>query len=344
VVGDILARGSIIADNNADAPNAIIVDSGSGDPDQSRFELSDRGTLKWAWVKTATNSFLLRDEAAGTDPIQVDTGAGTNTIRITAAGLVGIGTATPATKLDVDGTITCTGFATGTGTFSGNITSFGTISAPFVTITDTLSLSGADVVLDNSNKIIGLDTGVVQRDLAYVDGVDISHFGDAALESTIHVATNSGLQVRIAAASPVQIWHESNMGSGSGLDADLLDGIEGSAFLNWGGADYFSVNLGDLASLGGNDTINQIAHPWPGTTPRLFRVYLLCNTVDRGWQVGDLVAYDSGGTGSSITCFVNDTYIGGVVNSSPNMNRKDSTHPTGNIDWDDWDMVVSAWK
>ncbi len=344
VDGDILARGEIVADNNAIANNAVIVSSGFGvTSKESSFELSDRGTLKWAWVKTVANDFLLRDSATGTDPIRVEAGAATNTLRIDASSFVGIGKV-PTTELDVQGTITCTGFATGTGTFSGNITSFGTVSAPFVTVTNTLSMSGANVVMDNDNKIIGLTTGVVQRDLAYVSSADVANFGDAALETLIHVPTSSGLKVKIGTDPDVQIWHEGNMGPGSGLDADLLDGVQGADFLNWGGADYFEANLGSLASLGSGDELNQIAHPWPGTTPRLFRVFLLCNTIDRDWQVGDLVAYDAGDGGNGITCFVNDTYIGGVVNASPNMNRKGPAYSNSSIDWDDWDMVVRAWK
>jgi hypothetical protein len=293
-------------------------------------------------VKTTTNNLLLKG-TSGNNPIQVDAGAGTNTLRIDASSFVGIGTATPATKLDVDGVITCTGLSTASGTFAGNITAFGTISAPFVTVTNTLSLNGANVVLDNTNKLIGEDTGAVQRNLAYVDGLNVSNFGDEALESTIHVATTSGLQVKIGTDPEVQIWHESNMGPGSGLNADLLDGIQGSDFLNWGGVDYFEANLGDLESLGGDDTINQILHEL-GSRPRLFRCYLLCNTVDRDWQVGDLVAYDSGATGSMITCFVNELYVGGVVNNSPNMNKKTSTFGNSAITWASWDFVVACWK
>jgi len=40
-----------------------------------------------------------------------------------------------------------------------------------------------------------------------------------------------------------QIWHDGNDGSGSGLDADLLDGVQGSSFLRSDVADYINGNI-----------------------------------------------------------------------------------------------------
>ena len=342
VNGDILSRGEIVADNNTDTSNAIIVDSGSGSAQESRFELSDRGTAKWVWVKTASNNILLRDIASATDPIRVDAGAGTNTLRITATGLVGIGKV-PTTKFDVNGVITGTGLnILGAGSFSSNLTVSGLITAPFVTVTTELFLSGANVVLTNTNKLIGEDTGAVQRNLAYVDGVDVSNFGDAALESTIHVATSSGLQVKIGAASPVQIWHEGNQGAGSGLNADLLDGVQGVDHLRWFSGSFFEANLGPFPSTG---SLLQVAHGL-GSFPRLFMIYYQNLIAEFGYVPGDRIPCAGNFfSNEGVSTFCTLTNIGGMINGRPDITRRDSApFSTFNSVLANWELIVTAWK
>jgi hypothetical protein len=203
-------------------------------------------------------------------------------------------------------------------------------------------MSGADVILDNGNKIIGLDTGVVQRDLAYVDGVDISHFGDAALESTIHVATNSGLQVRIAAASPVQIWHESNMGAGSGLDADLLDGIEAANFLSFQSGQYFEADLLDFPDIYSK---LEISHSL-GSRPRLMQCFMECVSATDGYSVGDRIPIDGNANSSEgIMTWIDSIKIGGAIRNRPDYNTRDGNHPQFNMNpLSDWHFIVSCWK
>jgi hypothetical protein len=245
----------------------------------------------------------------------------------------------PTTELDVLGTITCTGFATATGTFSGDINCFGTISAPFVTITTELFLNGADVVLANTNQLIGENSGAVQRSLAYVSGADVSTFGDVAQESHIHVDDSSGLQVKIGVASPVQIWHESNMGPGSGLDADLLDGVEGSAYMSWQSGDFFEYNFGVMSA----NHNYQIDHGF-GTTPRFYQTYLLNIITDWDWQPDDIIVYQFTGTDSGSTMFANNTYVGTIINASPNILRKVSGFSIHSITWASWHLIIRAWK
>ena len=340
VNGDILARGEIIADNNADANNAVIVDSGSGSAYESSLELSDRGTTKWAWVKTASNNILLRDDG-GNDPIRVDAGAGTNALRITAAGLVGIGKV-PTTKLDVDGIISGIALSIlGSGYFSGHLASAGTISAPFITVTDELFLDTANVVLSNNDQLLGEDTGAVRRSLAYVDGLDVSHFGDEVLESTIHVATTSGLKVKVGASSPVQIWHESNQGAGSGLNADLLDGVQGEDHLRWLAGAYFEANLG---SFPGGSTKLEIAHGL-GSFPRLFLIYYENVIAEKGYVPGDRIPVaGSFNTDEGIGGFCTLTTIGAMIQNRPNFHRKVSAFGDFNSTLANWNLIVTAWK
>jgi hypothetical protein len=60
--------------------------------------------------------------------------------------------------------------------------------------------------------------------------------------------------------------------------------------------------------------------------------------------VGDYIAFDVGITSSSITCFVNDTYIGGVIDVSPNVHKKESGWGVVNLDFGKWEFIVAAWK
>ncbi len=340
VDGDILARSEIEASNNANAPNAIIVDSGQSSAQESRVEFSDRGTVDWILVKTAAGDFHLRGDS-GNDPIRVDAGASTNSLRISAAGLVGIGKV-PTTALDVQGVITSTGLnVIGSGSISGNMVVSGIVSAPFVTVTTELTMSGANLVLDNGNKIIGVDTGVVERDLIFVDGVDVVQVGDAALPTTIHVNTSAGLQVKIAAGAPVQIWHESNDGPGSGLDADILDGVQGVDHLRWISGEYATIFIPAPASLSGTFTL---AHGF-GTVPRLWTAALVCTTNDSGYVVGDEVGiYGEFFQNNGYSTYANTTNVivlnafgtPGVINPT--------NHANTSINVNSWGVRISAWR
>jgi hypothetical protein len=58
-------------------------------------------------------------------------------------------------------------------------------------------------------------------------------------------------------ANSYQIWHAGNQGSGSGLDADLLDGIQGSAFLRTDGSTVATglVRFGGGLSIGSDNDV-----------------------------------------------------------------------------------------
>ena len=66
--------------------------------------------------------------------------------------------------------------------------------------------------------------------------------------------------------SPVTIWNSGNDGSGSGLDADTLDGIQGSSFLRSDTDDSTTglLTLGTSSSLNGQGALNlyRSSNPW----------------------------------------------------------------------------------
>ena len=58
-----------------------------------------------------------------------------------------------------------------------------------------------------------------------------------------------------------EIWHSSNDGSGSGLDADLLDGVQGSSYLRSDTSDTFTGDLTINGALSATTKSFDIKHP-----------------------------------------------------------------------------------
>jgi hypothetical protein len=81
-----------------DAPNHLVVDSGSTTGQLSEVAFFDRGVFKWELAKTPDNHFGIYDSAAGQYRVFVKND-----------GNVGIGTITPTAKLHVAGDISATG-------------------------------------------------------------------------------------------------------------------------------------------------------------------------------------------------------------------------------------------
>jgi len=343
VAGDVVARGEIEATNNSDVDNVITIDSGQSTAQESKLEFTDRGgAANWALVKTAAGDFLLRGNT-GNEPINVDSGAITGSLQITAAGLVGIGKV-PVTALDVNGVITCAGLdVVGSGSFSGNLVLYGVLSSPYITVTTQINMDSANVILDNDvSKIVGKDTGAVQRNVIYLDNLDVTQVGDQSNETTVHSASASGLQLKVGAVAPVQIWHESNDGSGSGLDADTLDGVEGTEHLRWISGEYNSIFLPGPIALQGVFTLT---HGF-GSTPRLWSASLVCTTSDAGYAVDDEVAisgewYQNNG----LMSYANATAVEVLVtNSTPGIIAKTLPHANTLINLNSWGVRISAWR
>jgi hypothetical protein len=76
----------------------------------------------------------------------------------------------------------------------------------------------------------------------YVNTVDGSTGGNVRLPSTTYIANNT-------------VWHAGNDGSGSGLDADLLDGVQGSSYLRSDASDTFTGTLTLTGSMNASGTV-----------------------------------------------------------------------------------------
>jgi microcystin-dependent protein len=160
VEGKILARGEIEASNGADADNSIVVDSGSTTAFESRVELRDQGgAATWTIVKRADGNYEVRDDSGNT-PFRIDSGAGTNSIRVSDAGLVGIGKV-PTTELDISGTTTTVALeVTGSANLGGNVTAAGTIQGNIVKALSSLELP-SETIDNTSGKVINVFDNVV---------------------------------------------------------------------------------------------------------------------------------------------------------------------------------------
>lgn len=144
-----------------------------------------------------------------------------------------------------------------------------------------LGIHGTDCFNDDAFKLIDNGSGTdielwVQKNSAYdhiglyeqstfTDNVSVTYHNNAAWVATEPVGTgnnvrSSGLRYRNQA-----VWHSGNDGAGSGLDADLLDGQQGSYYLDWTNVTNkpdptITVTLTGDVTGSGNTTLTDLAN------------------------------------------------------------------------------------
>ena len=149
VNGASIIRGSL---ESLDAGNnAITVNS--TDSMEAQVVFQGASTTVWTLAKKASSNFVLRGTNGNNEPILVQPLAPTNSFVIRSDGDIGIGTATPAAKLDVAGdikatsaditsSITAGGAVTAAGQVTGNVVhSISDLELPNETVTDGASKS-----------------------------------------------------------------------------------------------------------------------------------------------------------------------------------------------------------
>lgn len=235
------------------SPQETLSVSGTG----VAFEMNSAGVLRFT---SSGNANYIQSA-----PINPNTGdfrdlaitpwySGTPHLLIKADGNVGIGTNTPSAKLDVNGTVKAT-------SFQGDGTSLTNVTANNADLLDGLD-STAFVKRSGDSMAGGLTlqgTGTNGLYNGTGDGASYTthnfilkgHFGMGL--ATYDNSVNGFYDFRSGTwdvkggyrVNGTPVWHAANDGAGSGADADLLDGLDSTAFVK---------RSGD--SMGGNLTIN----------------------------------------------------------------------------------------
>jgi hypothetical protein len=200
-------------------------------------------------IKFANNDYIRYDDANGVGRYHFDSDGGTNNASVQAATFVGAlsGNASSATKWQTARTITLSGDVTGSVSWDGsaNASITATVASDShyhsqVYIPDTRGASRAPSYYpdryaswdfqQNTNTGAGGDSWHVVNTIAKWTTYDSSH----RQEQVAYTGTN--VKHRTATSDSAwggwaTFWDSANDGSGSGLDADLLDGQHASAFL-----------------------------------------------------------------------------------------------------------------
>lgn len=97
-------------------------------------------------------------------------------------------------------------------------------------MTGLLTMTAASIRLDNGQPLFGIDGGAFTKTICGISGNDVL-FGDELLFAPgvlklLAPNANSFFVDFVGSGGQSEIWHEKNDGAGSGLDADLLDGLQ----------------------------------------------------------------------------------------------------------------------
>jgi hypothetical protein len=318
----------------------------SWDADQTNFlYLGSTGNTS---VTDGAAMVLSQDDGVKFGKNQADTGTGLSTehMRITPSGYVGIGTTNPAYPLDINGN-----FSAGSGLqWSGN-TLQDTDGTLFLMYNTAGGIQIGDSGTDHPLTVFGTGTfnGSVAANAGLTqDGNTILNGSDTWLRTTgqtgwynstyeggwymtdstyVKPYNNKGIDVNSQEIVNID-WANSDDGSGSALDADLIDGLDSTAFIrdstpgNWevssstedAGYSYAALEVREFNNGAAQDgTVSEaprISFHWGGRVAS--QIALETN--------GDISIRDNPGTGYE-TLRLNDLTIegGDLVNGSASM-------------------------
>lgn len=128
-----------------------------------------------------------------------------------------------------------------------------------------LGMHGTDPFNDNAFKILDNGSGTaielwVQKNSAFdsisvyehsarMEGVSVAYNNNAAWQLSEPVGTGNNVRSDGLRYRNNAVWHAANDGSGSGLDADLLDGQHGSYYYPASNPNGYTSNVGDITGV-----------------------------------------------------------------------------------------------
>lgn len=203
-----------------------------------------------------------------------------------------------------------------------------------------------NILLNNTVKLQGKDTGAAAEDLIGMSAADIVEVGDPGHELNINVATAAGLTLKIAAGAATKIWHAGNDGAGSALDADLINGVTFANIMALSGANFY---VSAETAIAGSQI--SIAHGF-GTTPRAVEIRLKCTTAEHNFSIGDEIPlpgspgmYAGGFNTNTAVVWLNATNI--AVSRSGSFIVADKGAGAGaavTLTDGSWRLMFRAWK
>jgi len=222
VGGDLTVNGTtttVATSNTVVSDSLIELGNGtSGSPSNDSGIVIERGS--------SANAFMGFDESADKFIVGTGTftGATTGNLSITTGTLVA----------NVEGNVT--GNLTGTASSATNADTVDSLHASSFLRSDAAdSMSGQLLINDGSANPLELQrssqVGIELNDTSVGSRYLGVNSGNLRYGSNLDHSTNS------------LIWHSTNDGSGSGLDADLLDGVQGSSYLRSDANDTFTGTL-----------------------------------------------------------------------------------------------------
>lgn len=186
-------------------------------------------------------------------------------------------------------------------------------------------------------------------ELNYVDGVTsaIQTQLDAKLASSSYTAADVLTKVKTVD------------GAGSGIDADLLDGVEGSAYAKLASANFTVLQVAGVDVLTSDDLpvfesseitmptlgVETLVEHGLGAVPKDWRIIFRCKVAEHGYAVGDELDLTPiiWNTVGVVIGWANSTYVGVVVGTNyPFISR--TTLAGAAITLSNWRLVVRAWS
>ena len=202
------------------------------------------------------------------------------------------------------------------------------------------SINGTtSIVQDNNVPFQVKEAGGTARHLASMSAGDVINIGNTV--NPITIGADARANAKINDGADHVIVTQSDYGTGNGIDADKLDGVEGVDYLGWAAGKYFES--GELALPSGGTVVT--AHGL-GAKPRMYEAYLKCTTNDAGWIAGDELTLTShrGANERHVAVLADATNITLLRDSQGYRIAHKTTFADTAMVNASWRIIVRAWK